>query len=813
MLIAEGALYSFNGNYDVAGIVGDASAIVDWGDGTTSPVASISGGNQTGSLRIRFDYSFDTRGFFSGSNASRRNVLQVAADSMIKRFGDDLAAITPGGIKEWIPSINHPSNGPSNSITGTPTNLARNLRVNANEIVIYAGSRNLPGFQRGVGGQASYQFPATQISCRTQAECNQKLAEIEAFRDVVRGRGEPGALGTTQSDVAPHIGTISFDSDSDWYFGLDPNGIQPQQVDFLSVATHEIAHVLGFGYARSDVTTAWERLTSSGVMTGAKSRAAYEGSGSPPVTGGHWASSILSTTGQATLMSGSIALGQRTPLSTLDLAALDDIGWDLLNMRTTVSANHRYADDGQYDATLILKGSRGGEVPRDVASISVTNVRPTLSVTPNQTTTVGQPIALADLATFTDPGFNNSQATPPTTETFSYTINWGDGSEVDSGEATIDLQGNATGRLTEASIDGTHTYQTAGNKTVTVAVTDDDGGTVSRTLRINVVAPPALSLTLDRNSVTENDDSSAATLTVTRTGPVRTTNQTIQLSSSDTSEATVPSSVVIPANLNSVQVPIRAVDDALLDGDIDIDLSASGQGVASDAISLVVRDHETLTATLSDSTVQEGESVQLVIRRSNTDTAEPILVQIAGNDSDQLDLPSNVTIAANQSQITIPVAAIEDEEYERSLDYVFTFSSVGYVGDTLELELTDNEPPRFQNVSNVFDVNDDNQVTAADALRIINQLARLGGASPLDPNTEPSPGLFVDVSGDYMITARDALLIINELARTSTARASEPEQILPDALPADVSQSRLRELRRARELALLDQVLQEIANG
>ena len=773
MMVAEGALYTFNGSFNVAGLVGNANAAVDWGDGTTSPVSSITGGNATGNLRIRFDYSLDTRGFFSGANAYRRNVLQIAGDSLIKRFGDDLAAIIPGGIKEWIPSVNHPSNGPSNSISGKRVNLAKNLRVNANEIIVYAGARNLPGNFRGVGGQASYQFPATSISCRTQAECNRKLAEIEAFRNIVRGRGEPGALGNTQTDVAPQIGTISFDTNSDWYFGLDPDGIGPNQVDFLSVATHELGHVLGFGNERSGVTTSWERLTSNGRFNGPKARAAYVGSGSPPISGDHWANSIQTVDGQSILMNGSIPIGKRTHLSPLDMAAFDDLGWDLLNMRATVSASHRYPDDGSYDVRVILKGSRAGEVPWDARSVNVTNVRPTLKVVENQTVTVGEAISLTDLGMITDPGFRNTSTAPTTDETFTYSIQWGDGTEPDQGQARIDVVGNASPRLTQASFDGIHTYTTVGNKTVTVRVTDDDGAVASGTFRIQVLPPPAITLRLDESTISESSGTNAATLTIERSGPARTTNQRIQLSSDDTTEARLPSSVVIPANATSAEVPVQAVDDALLDGTIAVNLTASATGLESDTIEILVADHESLTASLSSDEATEGDVVTLTLQRSNNDTDAALNVQVSGIDPAELDLPSSLTIPAGRRVLSYPIQTRDDSEYEKAIDFLFAFASDGYTAASTNLRLLDNEPPRFQNQVNPFDVNEDGRVTAADALRIINQLARLAGEQELDPADPPVPGFFVDVNGDYVLSARDALQVINQLSRQSTDQEGE----------------------------------------
>jgi hypothetical protein len=79
----------------------------------------------------------------------------------------------------------------------------------------------------------------------------------------------------------------------------------------------------------------------------------------------------------------------------------------------------------------------------------------------------------------------------------------------------------------------------------------------------------------------------------------------------------------------------------------------------------------------------------------------------------------------------------------------------------------------FQNPAEQFDVNDNGGVTANDALLVINQLSRLGGAAALDPSSEQPNGVFYDTNGDYRITALDALVIINEVGRRANAGETE----------------------------------------
>lgn len=768
MMVAEGAVYNLSTAVNTAGIVGNASAQVDWGDGTTT-AATITGGNQTGNLRIVFDYSLDTSRFFGTSaNDIRRIRLQQAADALVSRFSDNLTAVAPAPFVTVRPRIIHPSRGPANSPTGDLIDLPQNPTIAANTIIVYAGARDLPGAVRGVGGTAAVSFSRT---CIPGPQCNQAIAN----QDAIRSRGQAGVLKSSPDDVAPLYGSISFDAPSrnTFYMGEDPDGIAPNQIDFLSVATHELAHVLGFGTSES-----WNRLAATGTFTGANSRAAYAGSGNVPLVTAHWAPSV--GTIQPTLMGPAIDSGVRVPFSELDFAAMEDLGWQLIDTSATVTATHRYPDDGTYPVSVIVSGASIGDLTFQASDAVVTNVAPTLTVVGNQTVTLGNRLSLPNLGTIADPGFRNNAADPPTAETFSYVVDWGDGTVVD-GSATIDRVGNGSGQTTLASFDAGHTFTAVGNRTVSVTVRDDDGGTASRTFRVTIVAPPELTLAIDQSTIAENAGSGAATLTVRRSGLALDANETITLQSSDTSEILVPASVVIPAGQTSVTVPIGAVDDNLLDGSQTVTITASSTTATDDTIEVTVTDAERLIVTLAETVIREDQPnlASIVIRRSNTDLNAAVEVSIDGLNADELSTPNRVTLASGVRQISVPIRPINDDDPEPTQSYALTLISDLYGPVTVTFDLLDDETPKFQNPVDRFDVVGGDGVSALDALRVINELA-VRTNSDLDPETEDVDGAFFDVNGDYAVTALDALQVINELARrrvSGSPIAAESESV------------------------------------
>lgn len=101
---------------------------------------------------------------------------------------------------------------------------------------------------------------------------------------------------------------------------------------------------------------------------------------------------------------------------------------------------------------------------------------------------------------------------------------------------------------------------------------------------------PALSVVIERKLVAEGL-TPATTATVTRNTPPDQA-LTVQLSSSDETEATVPPSVVIPQGLPSATFPINSVFDEEADGDQTVTVLATAVGFSSGEDTFVVSDRD-----------------------------------------------------------------------------------------------------------------------------------------------------------------------------------------------------------------------------
>lgn len=240
-------------------------------------------------LKIKIDYRFDTKGFFA--SPERRAALQGAARIWGRLVQDDFAMV-PKGTHVRVRDPEHPAE-PAQAL---------DIDEDIDDLVVFVGSSALAG----------------STSAASQATAG--LAAITD--DALRGSLEKRFYGTP---FQPWTGWISFDEGEPWYFDPDaetPKAVPPGKLDFVSVALHEMCHVLGFGTA-----DAFKAMASTGAFTGAKARAAAGGS-APALTNDrtHFASTVLAN-GKRPLMDVSDAAGTRYLPTSIDLGVLEDLGY------------------------------------------------------------------------------------------------------------------------------------------------------------------------------------------------------------------------------------------------------------------------------------------------------------------------------------------------------------------------------------------------------------------------------------------------------------------------------------------------------
>jgi len=132
------------------------------------------------------------------------------------------------------------------------------------------------------------------------------------------------------------------------------------------------------------------------------------------------------------------------------------------NIENICSFCREYADDGIYEQTLIVTDNDGGRGQDDII-VTVTNVPPDVKIEPVQDAFAGENIAFK--GTFTDRGVSDT-----------HTVRWSFGD----------------GNSAEGTLEPSHFYTEAGTYTVTLTVTDDDGGETGESVNIRVSPMPAV---------------------------------------------------------------------------------------------------------------------------------------------------------------------------------------------------------------------------------------------------------------------------------------------------------------------------------
>jgi hypothetical protein len=272
---------------DAASILPDGAPVP--GDETTHD-AGTDASSALGPVRfkIQLDYRYDTAGFFS--DAARKRALEGACRIWGRLLSDSFPNVPKGTfIRVRDPQLpNQPA-------------LSLNIDYEIDDLVVFVGSADLPA---GTLGLSSPTAGLSGVTDPTLAAALQQRFDGPSFQ--------------------PWTAWITFDTTTSFHFDSDPElgaPVPAGKIDFVSVALHEIGHVLGFGTADS-----FKSKITNGSFTGSKAVAAF--GGPLPLTPdlGHVPNTTLSG-GQRLLMDQSDATGARYLPTPLDKAIMEDLGF------------------------------------------------------------------------------------------------------------------------------------------------------------------------------------------------------------------------------------------------------------------------------------------------------------------------------------------------------------------------------------------------------------------------------------------------------------------------------------------------------
>lgn len=248
------------------------------------------GGSAPTLFNITFDYRFDSKGAFDAPE--RRAALEAAAAEWERIIEEDFEDI-PAGTEVLSRDPESPSEPGQTFVMDEPID----------DLVIFVGF-SAPD---GPGGQLAESFPSAAIGSVSDPALSAKLSE--------RYDGP---------DYEPWTAWLSFDEDEDWYYDATPetgDDIPAGQIDFISVAMHELGHILGFGTA----TAFFNLVDGQSQFIGTAAVAAYGGPVPLTASGFHLDPSVSSDGGRP-LMDPSDASGERSTITSLERALFSDLG-------------------------------------------------------------------------------------------------------------------------------------------------------------------------------------------------------------------------------------------------------------------------------------------------------------------------------------------------------------------------------------------------------------------------------------------------------------------------------------------------------
>jgi len=135
---------------------------------------------------------------------------------------------------------------------------------------------------------------------------------------------------------------------------------------------------------------------------------------------------------------------------------------------------------------------------------------------------------------------------------------------------------------------------------------------------------PTLSLSIIPSSFAENAGANAATATLTRSD-TSTSNLVVNLSSNDTTEATVPTTVTFTGNSSTVTFAINAVDDSVLDGSQTATITASVTNFTNGSADITVTDNE-VAPSIKISEIQGAEHISPLVGQTVNNVAGIVTV-------------------------------------------------------------------------------------------------------------------------------------------------------------------------------------------
>jgi hypothetical protein len=486
---AEGQSFSnvkvatFTSTY-VGNVAGDFSAVILWGDGTSSAgVVTGSGGNFT----VTGDHVYLDEGLFTTTVTVRDNAPGTAAASAVgaatvaenDTLSGSLLAIAPtegttfSGTVATFTNTTYPSN-PATDFTATinwgdgTTTAGTVLGAGASSFSVTGNHTYADEGPFTVTVLLIDDAPGTAVGTATGTVTVAEGDTLTATATPVgatEGTAFSGAVATFSDTNAANT-AADFTASINWGDGTTTTGtVTGGGGKFTVSGSHTYADEGDF--------------TVTAVLTDdAPGTASSTATGAATVAEGDTLTGTLTAAGatEGTAFSGTVATFTDAYAGNVAADFTATINWGDGTTTTgtvtggsgtfTVSGSHTYADEGPFTVTAVLTDNAPGTATGTASGTLTVAEGDTLSATATPVGATEGTAFSGAVATFKDTNSANTAAD------FTATIEWGDGTST---------TGTVTGGSGTFTVSGSHTYADEGPFTITAVLTDDAPGTASAT--------------------------------------------------------------------------------------------------------------------------------------------------------------------------------------------------------------------------------------------------------------------------------------------------------------------------------------------
>ncbi|SMO72953.1 Por secretion system C-terminal sorting domain-containing protein [Saccharicrinis carchari] len=229
------------------------------------------------------------------------------------------------------------------------------------------------------------------------------------------------------------------------------------------------------------------------------------------------------------------------------------------------------------------------------------------------------------------------------------------------------------------------------------ALIEEPGGASNNTLvsasAINIGSQ--LFISLPASSLPENSTSSLRCRVSRSSNPA--TPLTVNLTSDVAGQITIPATVTIPASSYSTLFYLSTIDNDILDGTRNVQITASATAHNSAVADFAVHDNEVvaLSASFSSATADEGDVLTFTVTR-NLVTDQAVTVNLNATSNSQLQFERQMTIPANQPSAEIQVTVIQDDIAELNEEVFINVTSPGMTSGQAGVMVMDDDIPGIE---------------------------------------------------------------------------------------------------------------------